>query len=854
MAIQLGSAYGKIIIDSSGVTRGVNSSVQSLKGMNSSLKELGATLKTTGAAMTAAFTLPVLAAGRSAMNTFMDYEKAMNVLGAVTNATGEQMQELSALAKELGADITLPGTSAADAAEAMAELAKAGLDVNEVMAAAKGVLQMSAAGQLGNAEAAEITANALNVFNLEGSEAVRVADLLAAAANSSSGEVRDMADALQMSASVFATAGMEIEELVAAISLMSNAGIQGSDAGTSLKQMLLSLQAPSKNAKALMNELGINIYDASGKMLDMRSIIDIFSTQMSGLTQEQRNFALATIFGSDAVRAANIVLMGGVEAYDTMLGKVTEVGAASKLASALMEGLTGSMENLKSAFETAAIAAIEPLKDDLKVLIDFAVKLLNAFADLPEPVREGIVKLILFAAVLGPILMLLGSLLPMLGNVTKSLNPFSGGIFGLVGTLLKLLSVAAIVVKVLGVFGISTGVAGAKILALQAAISGAGMSLLALLGQILLLAAGPVLLYWAFKTNFMGITDTAKQLWFILKYYFREGFVSLGGLIVQGFDKIKNIFMALWRVFDPFNEFVLLFEDGSGALHDLAMAFGFSAKKSQELLAIIWSIVSPLSNVTLLFEDGSGAIHDLAVALGFSAQKSQEFLAVVWSILSSLSNARLLFEDGSGALLDLAIAFGIPGEAAQNFLSRMYFVASGFSQLLKGNMLEAVKDFAMGLLGITNPQLEALANRFREFISRIIALFHSFNWSSIGRYIIQGLIIGLLGGIPALVAAAMKVAEAVQNAFDRKMDINSPSGWFEKRGEYSWMGYMKGWGKMDAGAISKALAKPVVQQASGMQNNNSLYFSSGLTLRDVDRLSNQKFERYTRELNAALGG
>jgi TP901 family phage tail tape measure protein len=545
MAINLGSAYGKISIDSSGVTRGVNAGVASLNSLNSKAQELGMTLKRNGAAMTAAFTLPVLAAGRSAINTFKDYEKAMNVLGAVTDATASQMEELSALAKDLGADISLPGTSAADAAEAMAELAKAGLNINEVMAAAKGVLQMSAAGQLGNAEAAEITANALNVFNLQGSEAVRVADLLAAAANSSSGEVRDMADALQMSASVFATADMEIEELVAAISLMSNAGIQGSDAGTSLKQMLLSLQAPSKKAKELMQELGINIYDANGNMLDMRSIIDIFSTQMSSLTQEQRNLALATIFGSDAVRAANIVLMGGVEAYDAMLGKVTEVGAASKLASALMEGLTGSMENLKSAFETAAIAAIEPLKDDLKVLIDFAVKLLNAFADLPAPVREGIVKFILFLAVLGPILIVLGSLLPLLGGLTKSLNPFNGGILGLIGTFLKLLSFAAIVVKVLGAFGISTGVVGVKILALQAAVAGVGTSLLALLAPFALVIATITLIYLLWK-NWDTLGVTIKQLGFIISFVFKQVYVSVSNTLKQLWFIIKFGFGQMW--------------------------------------------------------------------------------------------------------------------------------------------------------------------------------------------------------------------------------------------------------------------------------------------------------------------
>ncbi len=519
MAIRLGSAYGKVEIDSSGVKSGVDSALGSFEKLKGGVAKVGQTLQQLGTFMTATFTVPLALAGRSAIRTFADYEKAMNILGSVSGATAEEMEKLSKLAKDLGADLTLPGTSAADAAEAMAELAKAGLSVNEIMSAAKGVLQMSAAGQLSNAEAAEITANALNAFKLSGSEAVRIADLLAAGANSSSAEVREMADSLKMSSAVFANAGMHIEDLVTAISLMANSGIQGSDAGTSLKQMLLSLQAPSKKAKALMDDLGIKIYDAAGKMLPMRDIIKNFQKQLSGLTQEQRNAALATIFGSDAVRAANIVLLGGVDAYDKMYLAVNKTGAAANLAAAMMQGLTGAMENLKSAFETASIAAIEPFKEDIAKLLEFVAKALNAFAALPAPLRKIIVVMLVLLAVMGPILVFFGTMLSMAANI----------------------------VGVFGALGISITTVGTALGSMVGVLFTAGTALLSILGPILLVVGAVALLYWAFKTNFMGITDTAKQLAVVIPFLFKQIGTQVGTTAKQLWEIIKYYFGLVWK-------------------------------------------------------------------------------------------------------------------------------------------------------------------------------------------------------------------------------------------------------------------------------------------------------------------
>lgn len=305
-----------------------------------------------------------------AVSGAMDFEQGMNMLQAVSGATADEMAAIQQRAIDLGADLTLPATSAQDAAVAMTELAKAGLSVDDVMGAAKGTLQLAAAGALSEAQAAEIAANALNMFKLEGTEAARVADLLAAAANASSAEVTDVADSLKMAGSVFASAGVSLDDLTAAIGQMANQGIKGSDAGTSLKQMLLSLTAPTDTAKELMEELGISVYDAQGAMVPFRDIIGQFTTTLAGASEEERNFALKTIFGTDAVRAANIVMMGGVDAFDAMGEAVGRQGAAQELAAARTKGLKGALDGLKSQLETVSLKVGMALLPHLTRLVE----------------------------------------------------------------------------------------------------------------------------------------------------------------------------------------------------------------------------------------------------------------------------------------------------------------------------------------------------------------------------------------------------------------------------------------------------------------------------------------------------
>lgn len=301
-----------------------------------------------GAGLTFALTSTLKVAG--------EFQQQLQVLQSVSGATADEMARASEIAKQLGRDITLPATSAKDAALAMTELGKAGLTVGEAMAAARGTLQLAAAASLEAGDAAKITAGALNAFQLSGSAAAQVADQLAAAANAAQGEIPDMALALRQSATVAHQFGLSSGEAITALTSLAKAGIQGSDAGTSLRVMLSRLVPQTKRSADEIKRLGVSAFDSRGQFLSIAEIIDKYQQALSNLTPVQRQQALLTIFGQDAQRAANIVLLQGAANFEELQKQVTKAGAASDFAAARNKGYIGSLDAFKSAVETLQIA------------------------------------------------------------------------------------------------------------------------------------------------------------------------------------------------------------------------------------------------------------------------------------------------------------------------------------------------------------------------------------------------------------------------------------------------------------------------------------------------------------------
>ncbi|TKJ25216.1 phage tail tape measure protein [Blastococcus sp. CCUG 61487] len=322
-----------------------------------------------------------VAAARSTLNLGIEYEAQLNTLRAVSNATEEQMKAVGQTAKELGSDLTLPATSAADAAAVMTELAKANFSVQEAQDAAKGSLQLAAAAQIDGARAAEIQANAINAYGLEASDAARVADVLANAANASSAEITDVADALSQASAVAANAKISIEDTATVLGILANNGIKGSDAGTLLKSALLAVQSPSKQARDAMADLNLTAYDAQGNFVGLRAIFEQLQTAQGRMTQQQYEMATSTLFGSDAARLAGIAAKEGGEGFDQMAAAIGRQGAAADVAAAKAQGLGGAIEAFKSQVETVQIDVFERAAPSLERLVRAAADRLPEVAD-----------------------------------------------------------------------------------------------------------------------------------------------------------------------------------------------------------------------------------------------------------------------------------------------------------------------------------------------------------------------------------------------------------------------------------------------------------------------------------------
>ncbi|MGW5556847.1 phage tail tape measure protein [Micromonospora sp. NPDC003944] len=336
-----------------------------------------------GAGLVGAFGL---AAGAAAK-----FDKQMSSVQAATRASTTELELLRNAAMQAGKDTSY---SATEAAQAVEELAKAGVSTGNILGGGlTGALNLAAAGQMDVAEAAETAASAMTQFKLAGSEVPHIADLLAAGAGKAQGSVHDMGMALNQAGLVSAQMGLTIEDTVGTLTSFASAGLLGSDAGTSLKTALLMLANPSKEAATLMAKLGINAYDAQGNFVGITALAGQLQTQLGGLTQEQRNAAMATIFGADAIRAASILYEQGADGVQKWVGKVDDQGYAADTARMKTDNLIGDLERLRGELDNLAIQAGSGSSGGLRWLTQAAEGLVAQIGSLPPAISSTAVGL-----------------------------------------------------------------------------------------------------------------------------------------------------------------------------------------------------------------------------------------------------------------------------------------------------------------------------------------------------------------------------------------------------------------------------------------------------------------------------
>ncbi|MEU9775294.1 phage tail tape measure protein [Streptomyces sp. NPDC047968] len=285
-----------------------------------------------------------------------EYQRAIQKWGAVTEASGVEMVQAAAKARELGSDLNIPGTSAAKAADAMVELAKAGQTSTSSIANARAAMQLAAADNLSAADAAKFLGDIMDQFGLSSNNAGRAADVLAASANAASGGLMDIYYAMSYTGPVATQLGIGIEDTSAAVAMLARSGILGSKAGTSLRGMLTNLARPTSRMQQGLKDLGIEAWDAQGNFKGLRNVIEGFEKAQHRMSQKDFLGALANVVGKPALAGAAALAHQGTEAFDQMHTAISRTGAAGEIAASQTKGLAGAVTQLKSQAKTTGQA------------------------------------------------------------------------------------------------------------------------------------------------------------------------------------------------------------------------------------------------------------------------------------------------------------------------------------------------------------------------------------------------------------------------------------------------------------------------------------------------------------------
>jgi TP901 family phage tail tape measure protein len=378
----------------------------------SSMTSMGEKATRAGGAMTMAFTAPLAIIGVMAVKTFASFEKQMDAVLAVTQASETEFAQLGELAKRMGETTVF---TAVQAAEAMRAFGLAGFSTNEIMNALEPTLNLAAAGAMDMGTAADIAAKVTRGYGIEAKDTTHAMDVLTKAFTSANTNLVELGSAFKMVGPIAKTVGMSFEETTAALQIMANAGHVSSRAGRMLRRSLLRLVNPSGKAEKALQRLGVQTTNAEGRLRPFDELVSELSPHLS------KTADMAQIFGTIAMPGMVEILGAGADKLREMTVELEIAGGTGKrIADVMLDNVAGAFILLKSAIEGVWLSignSLEPvLRSMLKVFTAVAQfvsrEIVPAFASLAPGFQVAVLAVGVFVAALGPLLMMFGLMAP----------------------------------------------------------------------------------------------------------------------------------------------------------------------------------------------------------------------------------------------------------------------------------------------------------------------------------------------------------------------------------------------------------------------------------------------------------
>ncbi|MCD8204722.1 MAG: phage tail tape measure protein, partial [Coprobacillus sp.] len=367
----------------------VDSSLQSaLKTVGSGISGVTKTL----GAVTAAATAAVGAVATAAINVGKEFESSMSQVQAtmlIDTSTAEGMeayQTLEDAARECGRTTAF---SATEAAEALNYLALAGYDASEAATALPSILNLAGAGAMDLATASDMVTDAMSALQLEVTEEnlSTFTDQLAKTASSANTSVEQLGEGILTVGATAANLAGGTTELNTALGILADVGIKGSEGGTHLRNMILKLQQPTADAAKIMDELGVSVYDTEGNMNSLQDIFGDLNTAMEGMSQQDIDTIMGTLFNKTDLAAANAMLANCTDRWDELSDAIeNSAGACEEMYNIQLDNLEGDVSKLTSGLSDLGISIYQDLQTPLRDVTQLAT---NMVGELSAAYSEG---------------------------------------------------------------------------------------------------------------------------------------------------------------------------------------------------------------------------------------------------------------------------------------------------------------------------------------------------------------------------------------------------------------------------------------------------------------------------------
>ena len=430
MNISAGTIMAYMDLDMSSFNNALDMAGEQLSGFASggvagALGSIGAAAETAGRALTMHITGKLLDVGQAALQVGMNFDASMsNVYGLMSslNLTQMQMDALRDTAREMGATTKF---SASEAADAMGYMALAGWDDAQVIAGIPGVLNLAAAANMDLAKASDIVTDTMTPFGLAAERAGEAADVFAYAQANSNTTVEGLGEAMKYAAPTADAFGMSLQDTAAAMGVLANAGIKGSQGGTTLNAMLRDMKKNADNGRIAIGKTKVALTNADGSYRSYAAIIRDIDKATSSMTASQRDAALGAIFGDESLKGILATLKQGPDALDAMTeGMYACGGAAADMAATMGDNLKGDLAILESGAQDMAIALSDWLMPAARGVVQGVTDLIGKFNALDDGTKNTIFRIGAMAAAAGPLLLSGGKVLTLLSGV----NPLVVGL------------------------------------------------------------------------------------------------------------------------------------------------------------------------------------------------------------------------------------------------------------------------------------------------------------------------------------------------------------------------------------------------------------------------------------------